>query len=1071
MAGGAAGGVAVKGAALGAAAGVKAVGTTFVPLAAGVGGLKAAGTTFVPLAAGVGGLKAVGGVAGAGGAVGAAAGAGAGAGAGAAMAAMAVPIAIVGIMGGGAAVFLYKIDKDKHQKKITDEFKKTEVEKIKLNLRYCARELRKMRYGIVDNFLKDADFLSTPTLSEIKTTFDLLSCLYQIAGDYDGTRFVQDIWKPTFSTLENTLRNYARESGKFYEEGPKLLKVHPNPKFLAQDFEEEFRVLMEQIKKNNKLSHIPEGFIQALVTNYLEEQNADQNVSLTGSPLPPKKLKKFVKYMEFCRHIYTDETTRGFVTNHMESTITEERERIIRNTREIDELYSNLLEVQKQWNNIPEQPSLYENRGIYKSEQVSTLPRDDQRQKFQADYENCIREINSFLQEILNKDPINHKEIEEIGFAVRQLKVIQQEIHKAFLWHFSTKQIEASIPSFVDSTDNSKEYPLTSEAVVSASFLNKTQLLDKSNISVLSVGFRNLESLKGIFNITKEQLLAFKRNRQAYFSERGEVDHIAYIKKGTESKEGKDKLVIVFSGSNSSRDWVTNVTMGYTPGIGKLSVHRGIGELFMKSGSNYCNLLMSKIRDYYKNKKTPKEFKIVTSGHSLGGAEALLAAYYYMTTQMQNFCEIFKPDKVKISVKTFMFGPPAIADEPSQMAIEEALGRDNIFRIWTFDDPVVALSGKFYRHVGESFLLDNIANNKFDCLDKLWGPHLAERYLCYLHWLQEPSESHTELISILKKYIESLWILEKQDWGTYANAQSKSKGEDEEKEAPLIVIPKEFRLLQKLKTDNLQKLADALVELKGLQAKVFTTDRGQETFYEYDPSLYLGDGTNCGFLAMDLTRESGIDKLKSHSETLIIRQLAAPEIEVAFHQQILPDNMKAKPAYQQLIDNSPPSRPDYADRPVTKYEVAKDDLLEEVLRVSGEVGNLPGAHQDDEKLLARHDLSLKQRQRLENRRRILREARNEILTYALAKETYLDYVEHELNLGRGWLGPIPNQTSFMTSLAYIEGKNLRILQEQRDKSYLAVSEYPHPHATDEEFTLNFKNRNHFTRLLKNIPNI
>ncbi|OFW92640.1 MAG: hypothetical protein A2W46_06565 [Alphaproteobacteria bacterium RIFCSPHIGHO2_12_42_13] len=539
---------------------------------------------------------------------------------------------------------------------------------------------------------------------------------------------------------------------------------------ILRHFEENggFKALMQLIKKGNKeLSRISEGFIKTLfsnwLSNYLEGPNT-QNFSLTESLRPEKKLKKLITYMEFCKHVYTDDDTRGFVAARAVPTMTEKWSKIISNKREIDRLYRNLSTIREKKDDISKQSLIFKSDPtiIVPGVQVPALPREAQHPKLEEDYTDCIEDINTFLQKILNRGPIDHKKLKDITLAMRKLEEIKKEIYDEFSWHF---QEETSKPNatITDSADG-KKYPLTSSAVVAASFLHKTQLLLKENITILDVGFRHLNDLKGIFNIITERIVRlFKDNPTAWFEEWGEVDYVAYIEEDKTFKR-KDKLVIVYSGSNSSKDWVSNITIGHTPAL-NLSVHEGIGTLFQTTTATYHNLLIDKIKHYYKNHRTPNNLKVITTGHSLGGALALLAAYYYKTTQIQNLCDILEIDKDKISVKTLTFAAPAIADEPSKKSIEARLERNNIFRISTLYDPVVSLSGKLVAwHVGRNFPLCNIANNTFNLLDELWGPHLAVRYLCYLRAaLQEPLsephtplfEPHTELISILKKHIIS----------------------------------------------------------------------------------------------------------------------------------------------------------------------------------------------------------------------------------------------------------------------------------------------------------------------------
>ncbi|MHB9148237.1 MAG: lipase family protein, partial [Candidatus Amoebophilus sp.] len=674
----------------------------------------------------------------------------------------AMPIALLGAV---ASISVYYSRKKIWRNEVIKHFIEREAGRIKLELYDFAIELKKLNRDIFRiKLLKNGNFLerinSTPLgISEIEKTAGLLDCIYGISdNDRNGCKplLSQTIWNDVFSRVnEHIVKRFFQTPYDFYENvsAPDQMEQIP-PSYV--------KYLMEKIKNNNKLSHIPEEFINNLLTNCLKEPDTLQAFSLTGSYLPPKRLKKFINFITFCRHIYTDITTRDFVVTHMIPTYKAEWKRIINNKNEIDRLHSELLKLREDWSAVSRQPATYEKRGKYLSSQTLAIDREKQRPKFQQHYTYCVDQINIFLQNILNRDPINHKNIKDIVLAEQELNEVQQEIHMEFYSHFNDKQIDASIPCFIDTTDKNKKYPLKAEGVIAASFLHKTQLpISNENISILNVGFRNLEGVKSIFSSILKPLIVYKDNPLACFTERNEeVDYIAYVEKDKSLKQ-KDKLVIVYSGSNSSKDWNANITLGSTS-VRNLAVHQGIGDLFTKSASTYCNLLIDKINHYYENNPKPKKFKIITTGHSLGGALALLAAYHYKTEQIPHLYDKLDIDENSISVKTFIFGAPAIADKSSQKNIEKVLGENNIFRIWTIDDPVVHLSKKLKWHVGTSFPLCNISNNKFNFLD-LWGPHLAERYLGYLQALQQPfvSETHKELSSILKetKILEMITML------------------------------------------------------------------------------------------------------------------------------------------------------------------------------------------------------------------------------------------------------------------------------------------------------------------------
>ena len=692
-----------------------------------------------------------------------------------------IPIAIPLVMIGGTIV--YKITSNSWKRKLTREFQQLEVEKIKSSLRACAKELRKMRSdGVTDNCLKGTGCLSTSALSEIKTNFDLLSCLYQINDDHNRTRFAQEIWDPTFSKLERTLRYYARESGKFYEEDILKRLVPPSKlKFTIEDFQEDFKELIKQIKANSKVSHISEGFIKTLLINYLEKPYREQDFSLTGSYLSQEELKDLKGYMALCKHIYTTQATPriakncGLALKKKLNTFKINKEIIDRHCQVFSSFYEKKSGVVSQSPKQQRPSTLFTQGGEAPAFSVT-----EQLPVLLDQYGVWLEDINIFLEEI-GKRPIAYEELKELSLVEKKLKEIQLDIDDEYLFYFSASNGQGVRLQGIDAT-------LSNHATVAASFLSAAGVLHKKDkeITILDVGFRNQDDLDWISKIFIEKPVSMvKDNPFAQFGEDGEVNYIAYIEEDlTDRKE--DKLLIVYSGSNSTKDWVTNFTVGNQDFLG-LSIHDGISQWLNNSEFyNNHNTLIGKISKYYRYHRTPKKFEVITMGHSLGGALALLTAYYYKKEeQVDKLYEHTKVNRDGISVKTFTFGAPPLVNDISKETIESILGKENIFRVWNFDDPIVNLENsrifKFIQkgggHVGRSFPLYNINNHSYNLLDTTpihMGPHQIDRYISYgeILTLGHPSKAREELTAILKKHIETLTLYKRLDSGLSKNSQS-----------------------------------------------------------------------------------------------------------------------------------------------------------------------------------------------------------------------------------------------------------------------------------------------------------
>lgn len=640
----------------------------------------------------------------------------------------------------------YGYKRDFYEKNQWSENKNSKGQKLKSELSEFREELANAKFDICGNHLFGENgalrkFKPNIHISKIEETAKLLDYLSSLLAKKQS-EYSEETWTPIFQDFAQELTQYSAQSGEaLYETAEEFLKKKDNS----------VAILIEDVQE--EMPHLSAGFIRTVAKN-LETASPYEDVNVTGSPLSKKKFEKLIHYMDLCTYIYTDESTRTFIEKSHVPSLEKKWNAIISKKKEIERLHKNLSTIQQEQGKLLTQPPIYEKKGTksLQSEQVPSLSIEAQNPNLEASYKNCMEETNHFLQRIARK-PIEHKGLKALSSALQELDEIRQHINNEYSFYFS-EELEESIPKYKG------EYQLTNQAVVAASFLHKTaNLFHKKNITILDVGFRNLEGLTGFFKNILTILLAFKHNPTSWFEGWGEVNYVAYLEED-KTPNRKDKIVLVYSGSNSLRDWVADCIPGHKE-FEDLSVHEGIGNTFNNSVPNDQNLLIDRLKNYYKYHRKPKKLKIITTGHSLGGALASLAAYYYKSNQVGLLEKITGLNKDRISVISFVFGSPAIVDKASKEIMEKELGKKNIFRIWTFDDAVVNLTDNAPiqrgMHLGISFPLYNIENLPFNVLARFWGPHGTGRYRNYLKALgrEKPSRNHERLTSILTNYVKN----------------------------------------------------------------------------------------------------------------------------------------------------------------------------------------------------------------------------------------------------------------------------------------------------------------------------
>ena len=528
--------------------------------------------------------------------------------------------------------------------------------------------------------------LSNPlNISEFNNITRLLHFLFNLQNkennlpqsDYG----MKAIWKTFDRSTETIFKQFCETEKDYYDfPGPRDTIAVPMGKFF-QIYTRclPFNILINQMKERG-LAHIPVKFVDLLLRNYSKVLHADYHLPIYP-PVKKEKMRKVKYYMKLCKCIYTNRNTRSFVINNLPHHISKIWQEIITKKNEVDRLYQTLLDVRHQNDDITNRDIIYSAGGVFAENILKpTILRSELTPVIHQDYDSCIIGINDFLSKI-GEQPCTLEDLQNIGSAMGYFDQIRNKIHLEFKWYFNENHY--------DEKKNITEYfnyPVSHQSIVAASFLNKSlpylNRMENGEIVILDVGFRNLKKLKGMCNVIKEKIFSFKKNPLAWFNGLGEVDYIAYIER--DPKHIKDKLVIVYSGSNSIEDWKKNTSLP-TSIFFDLNVHKGIGRLMDASKETYFSNLIDKIRQCYSTNKKPQKFKIVTTGHSLGGALALLAAYYFKHESVKILSNMLNIDTMNICVKCFTYGAPAIiADEPSKMQIENILGKNNIIETWNY---------------------------------------------------------------------------------------------------------------------------------------------------------------------------------------------------------------------------------------------------------------------------------------------------------------------------------------------------------------------------------------------------
>lgn len=180
-----------------------------------------------------------------------------------------------------------------------------------------------------------------------------------------------------------------------------------------------------------------------------------------------------------------------------------------------------------------------------------------------------------------------------------------------------------------------------------------------------------------------------------------------------------DTFLIGFRGSEETgtADWITDLKFvlsayPFVPaGAGAVKVHYG----FIQAFSSVRDAILQMVRD-------SKQHKVLTTGHSLGGALAVLAAL----DVRQNV-----PDK---QVSCYTFGSPKVGDPAFANYYNKLV--PNTFRIVNDADVIPTIPPAGYAHVGQLYHLGPVGTDTgglVEAITKRVSDHLPHNYIAALN--------------------------------------------------------------------------------------------------------------------------------------------------------------------------------------------------------------------------------------------------------------------------------------------------------------------------------------------------
>jgi triacylglycerol lipase len=227
---------------------------------------------------------------------------------------------------------------------------------------------------------------------------------------------------------------------------------------------------------------------------------------------------------------------------------------------------------------------------------------------------------------------------------------------------------------------------LQQRACIIGSFLDQIHTFHKTegleqfkNIDFfnVSIGFRHGFHDKNWKPLLTESVVqSFGKSNEYASFEDGELDYIMF----TLDNDHYTEVWIVFSGSNSPKDWQNNITLSFSSeNVSGLICHSGFEHVWSTYTKKNIDSSLKEI-----DKKFPATpLKFLVCGHSLGGALATLTGNYLKCLDERR------------DVQVFSIGGPAMFVENEET--DKFLSKENVINIVNLSDPVFNIQSLFGR--------------------------------------------------------------------------------------------------------------------------------------------------------------------------------------------------------------------------------------------------------------------------------------------------------------------------------------------------------------------------------------